>query len=155
LEAASASSGQHHGSADALAVAGRVAHHCQQIAAQREIELQVSGAPGRIAIDGDLAERILLLLIENACRHGRTRATVEVSRNGTTVTVAVTDDGKGVPESQRASIFEPGVIGEHASGGSDAGLGLTLARRLARSAGGEITAEPGTGGHFVVQLPAS
>ena len=154
LEAARASSGQRHGSADAFAVAGRVAQQCAQIAAERRVDLQLSGGPGRIAIDGDLAERILHPLIENACRHGRTTATVDVSRNGSIVTVAVTDDGAGVPESERASIFEPGIVGEHASGGSGAGLGLTLARRLARSAGGDITAEPGAGGHFVVWLPA-
>jgi signal transduction histidine kinase len=155
LEAARASSGQRHGSADAHVAAGRAAEHFQAFAAQRGVELQVSGTPGRIAIDGDLAERILQPVIENACRHAHSKAAVDVSRNGNAITITVTDDGGGVPESRRASIFEPGVSGDQVRGGSGAGLGLTLARRLARSAGGEITAEPGAGGHFVVRLPAS
>jgi signal transduction histidine kinase len=155
LEAARASSDQRHGSADALVAAGRAAEHFQAFAAQRGVELQVSGTPGRIPIDGDLAERILQPVIENACRHAHSKAAVDVSRNGTAITITVTDDGGGVPESRRASIFEPGVSGNQVCGGSGAGLGLTLARRLARSAGGEITAEPGAGGHFIIRLPAS
>ncbi|MEP6642366.1 MAG: HAMP domain-containing sensor histidine kinase, partial [Gaiellales bacterium] len=129
LEAARTASGQRHGSADALAVARRAAAGCRQLASERGVELEVFGTAGRIAIDADLAERILQPLIENACRHGHTTAVVEVARDGATVTFLVTDDGTGVPESQRASIFEPGVRGDHARGGSGVGLGLTLARR--------------------------
>jgi two-component system, OmpR family, sensor kinase len=153
LDAARTASGQRHGSADALEVARRAVAGCRQVASERGVELEVMGAGGRVAIDTDLAERILQPLIENACRHGRTTAVVEVARDGPTVTFLVTDDGTGVPESQRALIFEPGVRGDHTDGDQGVGLGLTLARRLARSAGGDVTAEPAAGGHFVVRLP--
>jgi signal transduction histidine kinase len=55
-------------------------------------------------------------------------------------------------------VFEPGRRGTAAataSGGQGAGLGLALARRLARSIGGDVTVEPGRGGgHFLLRLPA-
>jgi two-component system OmpR family sensor kinase len=154
LQAARARSGQRSGSTDAIAAARAAAEHCRQLAGPRGIELRVSGTAGRVATDADLTERILQPLLENACRHGRSRAEIAVTDSGAMVTVAVTDDGDGVPESQRASIFEPGV-GRRPGEGSGAGLGLTLSRRLARSVGGEVTAEPGPGGHFVVRLPSA
>jgi signal transduction histidine kinase len=49
-------------------------------------------------------------------------------------------------------IFEPGV---QTAGGSGVGLGLALSRRLARSVGGDVTADSaaGGGGRLVVELP--
>jgi signal transduction histidine kinase len=53
-------------------------------------------------------------------------------------------------------VFEPGVRGTAANGAPGAGLGLTLARRLARVAGGDVVAEgSAAGGRFVARLPAS
>jgi signal transduction histidine kinase len=56
-------------------------------------------------------------------------------------------------------VFEPGVRGSAANGAGGAGLGLTLARRLARVAGGDVVAEAADGGagggSFVARLPAS
>jgi signal transduction histidine kinase len=69
--------------------------------------------------------------------------------------VTVADDGPGIPDDARERIFEPGVrlAPNDASGG--AGLGLSLARRLARAAGGDVTAEPphGEGAVVRVELP--
>jgi len=70
------------------------------------------------------------------------------------VLYVVEDDGPGVTEEERERIFEPGVRGAAANGADGAGLGLALARRLARGASGDVTAEPGGAGRFVVRLPA-
>ena len=60
------------------------------------------------------------------------------------------DDGPGVAEERRDDVFEPGVT--YREGG--AGLGLGIARRVARSFGGEITLAEGNGGAcFVVSMP--
>jgi signal transduction histidine kinase len=77
-------------------------------------------------------------------------------RDGAVVRFAIDDDGPGVPAADLESIFEPGRRGPGSGLGSNgAGLGLALARRLARSAGGDVEAEHREGGaRFVVTLPA-
>ena len=81
---------------------------------------------------------------------------VSVSRDGEAVAFRITDDGPGLEPDEVDSVFEPGVRGTAANGAPGAGLGLTLARRLARVAGGDVVAESaGGGGRFVARLPAS
>jgi two-component system, OmpR family, sensor kinase len=66
------------------------------------------------------------------------------------VVFCVHDDGDAIEEASAESLFEPG-----ASGGGGAGLGLALARRLARSCGGDVSATAsGKGGRFLLRLPA-
>ena len=67
------------------------------------------------------------------------------------VRVAVRDDGPGIPPELGEQAFEPGVRGPGAADGG-AGLGLPLARRLARSCGGDVTL--GEDGGVVLELPA-
>jgi signal transduction histidine kinase len=128
-------------------------------AAQRDValELVTGGAAYVVRAEPKLVERILAPLVENACRHARGRATVSVARRGSWVEVAVEDDGPGVRPGEEGAVFEPGFRGGGAAAvHNGAGLGLALARRLARSAGGEVEAETAAaGGRFVVRLPAS
>lgn len=120
-----------------------------------EVNLSVPPDPVRVSVEGELLTRIVQPLIDNACRYGRSAVNVRVTRTGSVATVEITDDGSGVGEDEQELIFGPGVQGSaasHASGG--AGLGLALARRLARSAGGEITVNPSTiGGRFSFSVP--
>jgi signal transduction histidine kinase len=70
------------------------------------------------------------------------------------VLVHLDDDGPGIPEELRDAVFEPGQTG---TAGDGAGLGLALARRLARATGGEVeVASPprGNGARLRVRLPA-
>jgi len=64
-----------------------------------------------------------------------------VQRNGT-VELLVEDNGPGIPEGVRASLFAP-----FASGNSGTGLGLAIARALARAGGGDLTCERSVPGH--------
>jgi two-component system, OmpR family, sensor kinase len=89
-------------------------------------------------------------LLDNAELHGAGRPRVEVSRDGRTVVIAVVDDGPGVAEGQLETVFEPG----HTSRPNGSGLGLSLARRMARAAGAELVARPGPGGRFEVHVPS-
>jgi two-component system, OmpR family, sensor kinase len=123
-------------------------------------ELVPSNGAGamRATAEPKLVERILAPLVENASRHARSRASVHIVRNGPWLEVAVEDDGPGVPVGQEATIFEPGFRGEEAGNANHggAGLGLSLSRRLARSAGGDVEADArAEGGRFVVRLPAA
>jgi signal transduction histidine kinase len=94
---------------------------------------------------------VLQPVLENACRYGRERARLRIVRDGSRVLFLVDDDGPGVPDEERETIFEPGVRGSAAVDGG-AGLGLALARRLARAASGDVTTD---GERFVVSLPAA
>jgi signal transduction histidine kinase len=89
-------------------------------------------------------------LLDNAVRHGSGSPRVEVTRDGGTVVIAVVDDGPGVDQTLLESVFEPG----HTTRTDGSGLGLPLARRMARAAGGDLVACPGPGGRFEVHVPA-
>jgi signal transduction histidine kinase len=91
-------------------------------------------------------------LVENARRHARTRVWLELSSAGGRVLLTVRDDGPGVDPALGERVFEPGVRGDDS--GEGAGLGLALARRLARSCGGDVRIGDGPGGCFVLELPA-
>lgn len=115
-----------------------------------------------VAVDGDVVERILSPLLENAARFARRRITLEISAVDGETVFAIGDDGPGVDPRNRERIFEPGVggpgfnWGEQASAHAGAGLGLPLARRLAHAAGGEVEAlASDDGASFVVRLPRS
>ncbi|MFE1961110.1 ATP-binding protein [Streptomyces sp. NPDC059479] len=80
---------------------------------------------------------------------------IECAAVAGTVRVTVADDGPGVPEEFRDSLFEPGRRATPGDGHDGAGLGLALARRLARAAGGDIALDTGrAGARFTVTLPA-
>ena len=109
-----------------------------------------AGLPAAAA-DAEIARRLVATLVDNARRHGAGEVTIELSAAGGRVRLAVRDDGPGLDPALGESAFEPGVRGEHSAG---AGLGLPLARRLARSCGGDVTACPGPGGCFALDLPS-
>jgi signal transduction histidine kinase len=115
------------------------------------------GEPVPVRVDQDLLTRIVQPLVENALHYGRSTVEVELVRNGSVACIDVVDDGPGVGDEERDLIFEPGTRGRAGSQRNEgAGLGLALARRLARSAGGEIVVgaeEPG--GRFSLRLPVA
>lgn len=128
---------------------------------------EVLDAPGHLTVAADsppleagvppaLLERIVSPLLTNACRYARSKVAVRAYRAPDGVRVDVIDDGPGVPPPFAAQLFEPGQRADPGDGHGGAGLGLPLARRLARSAGGEVTYDPGhtPGARFVVSLPA-
>jgi signal transduction histidine kinase len=118
------------------------------------LHIEIAGAELRAGAEQALVERILAPLLENATRFAREQATVTTARRGQWVEVVVEDDGPGVRAGEAALIFEPGHRGDEVHDG--AGLGLSLARRLARSAGGDVEADPAApGGRFLVRLPAA
>jgi signal transduction histidine kinase len=139
---------------DVREVVSSVIGATRQNGAQVDIGVSLPDEPVRVAVDGQLAERMLQPLLDNATRYGRSMVEVTVIRNNTVASIAVNDDGPGVAGDERDRIFEPGTRGRASAGFDGAGLGLALAQRLARSAGGAITAEPDeAGGRFTLKLP--
>jgi light-regulated signal transduction histidine kinase (bacteriophytochrome) len=80
---------------------------------------------------------------------------VLVERDGANVLASVEDDGPGVAATERERIFE-GFVRLEPVRGPGAGLGLPIARRVAREHGGDLTyADGGGGARFVLRLPAA
>jgi len=115
--------------------------------------------PIPVVSDSAKIEHILLSLVENAIKFTDAGVIELRSRvDDDTITFSVRDTGIGIQPEQHDRIFAPFFQVEQAltrkQGGS--GLGLTVARRLARLLGGDITVDsaPGRGSTFVVTLPA-
>ena len=94
---------------------------------------------------------LLWNLIENAVKYSPDGGpvTVTLSEDSGTVSVAVTDTGIGIPRQEQRRIFEKFVRGEGATERQirGTGVGLALAREIARAHGGDIrvTSQPGLG----------
>ena len=84
----------------------------------------------------DAARRAVTNLVDNARRHAH-RVRLSVEPGGRTVSVLVDDDGPGIAPNRRESVFKPFESGAD----EGTGLGLTIARDIARAHGGEIHLE--------------
>jgi signal transduction histidine kinase len=114
------------------------------------VDDRTGASVARIAAPRDLVVRAVAPLVDNAARHARRRITFTASDDPDHVQLVVADDGAGVAASVRDSLFEPGT----SQGTDGAGLGLGIARRIARSFGGEIELDPNAdGAAFVVTMP--
>jgi len=104
---------------------------------------------GRVEIEGGSLQpyagrplalrRCLSNLVDNAIRYGD-RATIEVEDAADRLTIRVLDEGPGIPQAELEQAFEPFFRGEASrnrnSGGT--GLGLGIARNIARAHGGDL-----------------
>ena len=103
--------------------------------------------------------RILNNLVDNALRCSGTDAVVElgVESEAGSLVFTVDDRGPGIPDADRERIFEPFFRAANARPDVDrAGLGLSIARRLAELQGGSLRYQPrpGGGSRFILRLPA-
>ncbi|MDX6666142.1 MAG: two-component system, OmpR family, sensor kinase, partial [Solirubrobacteraceae bacterium] len=141
------------GSCDASAAAQSAVEGVADAARAEGISVAIDGsrALATVQADGDIVAHALHPLLENAVRHAASRVRVRTQRGPGEVTVIIEDDGPGLADGDPDALFSPGVS---TTGG--AGLGLSLARRLARSCGGDvIAANGGAGGRFELRLPAA
>jgi two-component system, OmpR family, sensor histidine kinase KdpD len=106
------------------------------------------------------ALRIVVNLIENAAKFSPDGSTIDLiaERRGEEIRIAVADRGPGVPSGEEERIFEPFYRpGGRFDAGGGAGLGLSIARRMAEAQGGTVRYEPREGGGsvFELRLPAA
>ncbi|MEA2392912.1 MAG: hypothetical protein QOJ82_803, partial [Solirubrobacteraceae bacterium] len=137
----------------------RVAEGWAPALAERDVDVEVRRPPAPMiaGVDADVVERIVAPLLENASRYARSRVTLSATAGSGRVVLSVADDGPGVPDDERDALFEPGSRRGAANGHGGAGLGLPLARRLAKASGGDVklaSGAPGAGAEFRVELPA-
>ncbi len=133
--------------------------------AQRKIAVKTPDKKVDVTVGGDLVleirpnamRRCVTNLVENALRYG-SRATVSADQQNDVIEIAVDDDGPGIPPDRREEAFRPFHrldSGRTLAGGGGVGLGLAIARDIARGHGGDITlSESKLGGlRAVVRLP--
>ena len=106
-------------------------------------------------VDGDACVHALANLIENAIKHGSERGTIDIAcaRDTPYVAITIEDDGRGVDECARASIFAMGVRGD-TSGRAGRGIGLAVVKAIAERAGGDVRVESSVlgGARFVLRF---
>jgi signal transduction histidine kinase len=140
-----------------MSVAREVARLATAGVADRELRIEVRGADDAVAaISPDALKQVLVNLVQNAReavgRHAE--IVIDVRRSDGSVVVTVSDNGPGVPESERSRIFDPFYSTKREMAG--VGLGLFVAEGLVRSAGGKVTvhAAPSGGAQFELELRA-
>ena len=106
-----------------------------------------------LALRPNAIRRCLTNLVENAMHHGA-RVAISATRRDDVVSVSVEDDGPGIPVDQREDVFKPFFRLDSArnprTGG--AGLGLSIARDVARGHGGDIRMSAGSLGGLRAEL---
>jgi len=126
-------------------LAGLLAEECAAHGADLHV---ASDQIPTVNADARLLRRLFRNLLENAVRHGGGQPPeVSIGKGAAEATVDVCDRGPGVPEAERARIFEPfyrmKTVPESAGG---AGLGLALVKQIAERHGGSVAHLPRAGG---------
>jgi signal transduction histidine kinase len=127
------------------------------VAEARHLDLAVRVAPGShvVAIPPDWLDRLLGVLVDNACKFtpdgGAVR--IDVAAEGIRVTLAVDDAGPGIPPEEREQVFDR--FHRATARGGGAGLGLAIADGIVRASHGRwrVTTSDLGGASFAVSWP--
>jgi signal transduction histidine kinase len=142
---------------DLAEVASQAVDQVHAEAEAKGIEIRGRRGPAVVQGNGVLLERIALNLVQNAVRYnipegGWVEVTTEL-QHGEAVLV-VSNTGPVVPAYEIDNLFEPFTRLRTERTGSDkgVGLGLSIARSVARAHGGHISAQPREGGGLVMRV---
>ncbi len=140
--------GQGHEDFDLVGLTREAAREHAPRAVRKGQEFSFEAAETRIGVHGDrtLVGEAIANLIDNAIVHNPpgTAVSVAVARRNGTVEVVIEDDGPGIPGPAHAAVMEPFVSLDDESEGS--GLGLSIARDIARAHQGQVRSSPGRNG---------
>ena len=126
---------------------------------RHSITLATPEQPVRVMVDVNRTDAIITNLLTNAIKYSPEGGPVEVAVQaaGTAAVVRVKDRGMGIPADQMDRLFTRfgRIVRAETAGIPGTGLGLYLARELARLHGGDISVEsaPGKGSVFSLRLP--
>ena len=133
------------GDSDVGALCREVAALHEGMARERAVEIAVRATSVPVRCDPRKAKQVLINLVQNALDASPAGATVEIEaeRDGLDgARVRVLDRGRGLDPALAGVVFSPGVT----SKADGSGLGLTIARALARQHGGDVDLAPRAGG---------
>jgi PAS domain S-box-containing protein len=123
----------------------------------QRMSLEVRGGPAEVFVDGHLLRNILNNLLSNAIKYSPGGTPIEVILNfgGDMLFVSIADRGIGIPEEEKAHLFERFFRASNTSGISGTGLGLSIVKRYLDLMGGSIGMEgrPGGGTVFTISIP--
>jgi signal transduction histidine kinase len=142
-----------------LALAPLVRRVADELGILDRLEVLDRSAGAVAFTDPAATEQITWILLDNAIRYapdGPIRAEILAgTRDGESeLLLAVEDEGPGVPADERRQIFGRFVRGSAGASTEGTGLGLSVARGLARALGGDVTCRAGAiGARFEVRLP--
>jgi signal transduction histidine kinase len=145
---------------DMADIARRAAGLLSVRAADRHVRIDRPATEETLMATGEFrrALQILVNLVGNAVRYSPPEAMVWIrcEREGDLAAIIVADQGKGIAQEDQTRIFEKFERVDPSEPGGT-GLGLYIARRLARAMGGDIAVDsaPGQGARFVFTLPAA
>ncbi|MEU6095867.1 HAMP domain-containing sensor histidine kinase [Streptomyces sp. NPDC047079] len=142
---------------DLAEVASQAVDQVHAEAEAKGLEIRGERAPAVVQGNGVLLERIALNLVQNAVRYnipegGWVEVTTQVQH--AQAVLVVVNTGPVVPAYEIDNLFEPFTRLRTERTGSDkgVGLGLSIARSVARAHGGHITAQPREGGGLVMRV---
>jgi heavy metal sensor kinase len=130
----------------------------ETLAEERDISI-VSEIPAGLRIEADRQglQRIVANLLDNAVKYSSPGGKVVLSAQNREemVEVRVTDEGMGIAPEEVEKIFTRFYRSDTSRSARGVGLGLSLARAIARAHSGDVTveSEPGKGSVFILSLP--
>ncbi|MBV8976890.1 MAG: HAMP domain-containing protein [Alphaproteobacteria bacterium] len=157
LDFARGGAGEHSSVIDLVALARGAAERAVRARMAEPRRLSVdTAAPVMLAVKPQALGRCIANLVDNALKHGR-HVFVHVSRDDKTAEIVIDDDGPGIAEKLREEAFKPFHRldqGRNLQSGG-VGLGLAIARDVARAHGGDLVLDtsPQGGLRAIVRLP--
>ncbi|WP_255954811.1 sensor histidine kinase [Streptomyces odontomachi] len=137
--------------AEELDLAQVVAEEAARTRPRTDVRVALDLVPD-VLVDGssDRLRRLVANLVDNAVRHATARVDVVLTIDSAQAVLEVVDDGPGIPPEHRTTIFDRFTRLDHArardTGGS--GLGLPIARDIARAHGGTLEVVPNVPGGY-------
>lgn len=147
---------------DLREVVGRALRRLDRDLAGHRIVRHLPASLPEVSGDAVLLEQVVTNILDNAAKYAPAGSAVSLSaeERGSEVVLAISDEGPGIPENDRARVFDMFFrvrAGDGQPGGT--GLGLAIAKGIVDAHGGSIRAEParkdGSGTRVVMTLPVA
>ncbi len=131
------------------------------VAEDQGITIRVQAPPDlNISVDPTRMAQVLANLLDNAIKYSREgggEIVMAAEKDPEGISLSVTDNGMGIPEEEKARIWDRLYRGDRSRHQRGLGLGLSLVRAVVKAHGGSITveSEPGKGSTFSIHLPVT